>query len=106
MKKLFFGLLIVCALVAPTNAYAVSCEVLETLARSIMTARQDGVSMKSMVETATEGNPNEGTVKGTKMMITDAFNTPRYNSFEYRDKAINEFANKYYRVCVEGELDY
>lgn len=109
MKKVFITIMVVCALSlsvfgTPQNTNAASCESIESLTRSIMRARQVGVSMVKVITSIKKSGMGEGSKIAVKRIIIDAYDTPRYNSREYRQNAVDEFANRYYKRCVKSRM--
>lgn len=68
-----------------------TCKQIESMASVVMKARQYNVPASKMMELA----ENELRVA----MIEEAFSEPLYSSEEYKQKAIQGFANKYYMQC-------
>jgi len=106
MKKVLFSLLIAGMLIVPTSIQAegIGCEKVESMARTIMTARQQGIPMKKIVSLISESGITGNGAKALKIIIIEAYDTPNYSSSGYEKEAINEFANKYYRSCVKNKM--
>lgn len=71
-------------------------------AESVMTDRQNGESMISLLES------NENTYKSTKYkagytlmkaMILDAYKQPQYTTDTFKQRTIDDFVAKYYLMC-------
>ncbi len=81
-------------LVFSTGAYAGFCEDVNDLAEQVMTKRQQGFQMERIYNTVTG--------EFAKAMVEDAYSQPFYHTDEIKERAIDEFANDYYRACVSG----
>ena len=90
MKKL----ILIAALTLSTAVQANTCEEIENFARTIMDNRQSGVSLVSMIKVVKDH-------KLGKKMVIDAYESPIFNGKAYKDKTINEFANKWYMTCIK-----
>lgn len=75
------------------------CPAFSELAGEIMEARQVGVPMTTMMGVAAQRG---GTTMGDleEGMIIDAFSEPRYNTEEFQQKAIGDFADRVYLTCI------
>ena len=89
----------------PTQSKADSgrCGALEELARTVMEKRQNGFPMKTLVD-AISGIGDKKGRKAVKMMVIMAYDVPNYNSEEYEREAVNNFADKFYKMCIKDEL--
>lgn len=92
MKKLIIGTAL---LLSAFNLFAeeINCESIEKLARSVMEARQSGVSLKEIIKAA------DGLEVG-EIIAKSAFGVSKYETSRYREDAVEEFANKYYLACL------
>lgn len=70
------------------------CDKVSSTAETLMKARQRGVSMSSLMNSA-------GDNKTIKAMVIDAFEKPRFNSDPYVKRAIEEFRDRWYLECVK-----
>lgn len=70
------------------------CQSAERLATVIMEARQNGVPMSGLMEIAGDN----GLVQE---MVLEAYRTPSYTTHSVQQRVIRDFADKYYRICVE-----
>jgi hypothetical protein len=70
-----------------------ACKKYSQIAEKIMTWRQDGKSMPKMMT-------DFGDSEIMRAMIIDAYNTPRYNSQEYRQRSIENFRDEVYLHCI------
>lgn len=71
------------------------CESYSALATAIMGARQSGTSMRKAWEIA-DGN------KLAEALVIGAYDLPRYQSTRYQKRAITEFANAVFSVCIKA----
>lgn len=69
------------------------CSVAQELARKTMEARQAGVSMSDMLA-------NKPTELLRRLTIA-AYETPRYQSPEFVQRAIDDFSNDTYLACIK-----
>jgi len=70
------------------------CRSVELYAETVMTARQDGASMSSLI--------GDGASERTKRLIGQAFDRPRFDFPVLREREISEFKNKHYLECIRG----
>ena len=92
MKKLI--LIAALTLSTAVKADTDTCEEIENFARTIMSNRQSDVSLVSMIKVVKDN-------KLGKKMVIDAYESPMFNGKAYKDKTINEFANKWYMTCIK-----
>lgn len=78
---------------APVEDKAEVCPVAQELARKTMEARQAGVSMSDMLA-------NKPTELLRRLTIA-AYETPRYQSPEFIQRAIDDFGNDTYLACIK-----
>ncbi len=71
------------------------CKSIEGLARTIMEKRQEGISMSAMMNAIGENNMH-------RELIKLAYNKTRYNTEKYKQKSIEEFANKAALTCYNS----
>lgn len=96
MKKL----LLITALLIPSLALAnekASCEQMESLARSIMDARQSGIPLKKVMDIMKLD-------KAARAMTIYAYETPAYQVKENQQRKTDEFANEFYLECLKSEI--
>jgi len=77
------------------------CGDISGLAGIVMTKRQAGVSMKSMIEIVMNKKYGEGTDM-MKSMVIDAYKRPRMHVRANADRIISEFENKWYMWCLKA----
>ena len=73
------------------KAEKASCESIEELARAVMTARQNGIPMKKLVEGIPKAGIGDEAGGAIKRMIINAYDSPNFNSSKYEKELINEF---------------
>jgi ABC-type microcin C transport system permease subunit YejB len=76
------------------------CSNVNQASQAMMDARQKGVQMKVMMTELNKLGMDANQLQMYQAMLIDAFSTPAYQSKEYRSKAVNDFANKYYSECL------
>lgn len=69
------------------------CEQIQELAEVIMTARQDGAKLNDMMAASDNRLAHE--------IVIDAYKEARYNTPQFKLKAVNEFSNKWVLGCYE-----
>lgn len=74
------------------------CDKIEEMARVIMKSRQAGTSMRDMINRADGNTVIVATIEG-------AFKEPRWSSSERIERAIDDFANEYYKICYNKFKD-
>lgn len=74
------------------------CEKVAELAEMIMTARQEGVPMVSLMKA---GSPGEGAADLTRMLIVAAYEEPGFATKENRARAVVDFQNDVYLQCIK-----
>ena len=98
MKTLIATLALLMALSVPAQAEPASCQQIAELAKSIMTARQKGVSMSKVMEIA-------GDNKLFKEMMVDAYETGRYIVESNQRRETADFRDKWYLACYKAQED-
>lgn len=113
MRFLMIGLGFLLAMAAPGQAQWIRdkplpsyeqssndhCSSIEGLARTVMEARQRGVSMSQIMQLIQQTNPDAATLALARRMVTDAFNEPRYSTREYQQRAATDYGNTWAAVC-------
>jgi len=89
MKKLILALTMMISVGA--NA-AIDCNQVSAFAEEVMTARQSGVPMSRVIEILNDNSLNS--------IAIDAYKKPRYQTDEYKQRAITEFGNKAVIECL------
>lgn len=69
------------------------CETDYALAEAIMDARQSGVSIVNALKPAPDDYIRE--------VVRQAYETPRFSSEEFQRRAVSDYAEMAYKVCVE-----
>ncbi|KFF48093.1 hypothetical protein GY26_15980 [Gammaproteobacteria bacterium MFB021] len=72
------------------------CSNKSLIAEKIMESRQKGVPMREMMDIA-------GDDKLMQLMVTSAFDEPRFSTDKMQRKSITDFGNKIYGYCVEAK---
>ena len=99
MHKIIAAAILV-SLAPAANASPV-CNALSELAESVMQARQAGVDMSDMYQSASEGE-SEKINNIHRQLVRMAFSIPAYNTPEFKDREIRDFKNKAFATCVEA----
>ncbi|MBC6405955.1 MAG: hypothetical protein GDA41_09600 [Rhodospirillales bacterium] len=81
-----------------------ACERLEEVAREIMTHRQNGASVSSVMKMVTDMPESEKLSELLRSWVIYAYQFPRKVSFMRKD-AIKEFGNKIALNCYQGMYD-
>lgn len=85
--------LFVSSLATAADDWKKRCSSMGDLAEQIMGARQDGIAMSKMIETA------QGQL--TETMIMGAYERPRYNTEANRKREIGDYRDAWYLRCVK-----
>lgn len=102
MKKLLLALAIVSTSVFAQEKTKVdivkgdTCGNTEKMARAIIGYRYKGLPARKMIEIM-------GDNAALKIMIIDAYKEPSYSTQSVINKTINEFADKWYLICLEAQ---
>src|SRR5690606_14850782 len=75
------------------------CSNIDLMANAMMGARQSGVAMSEMMKSANEINDPE-LKKMSVAMVKAAYETPRFEVEENRNKAALDFRNSMYQSCI------
>lgn len=73
-----------------------NCGPVADLAKTVMKARQSGMSIVKAMEIA-------GDDKGIQAIVRLAYMEPRYSSDLYRENAETEFETEVYLICIGGK---
>lgn len=94
MKPLIaFALIALSFSATANNEY---CESLHGLAAKIMSVRQDEASMPELMKIV-------GDNAVASEIVREAYKQQRYSSEEYQKKAVDQFANEVYMICLEAK---
>ena len=77
-----------------------TCRLVKELAESTMGARQAGVDIIDVIETANKTGGKLGAL--SKAIAIDAYKMPAYSTREYRDKETAEFGTRHYLNCIKS----
>ena len=101
-------LLAAALLAAPASAQEVSREVHQNcvpigeLAADVMKSRQRGVDFAQVMQTSYQFNGGFRALY--QEIIRAAYEKPRFNTSRYRQDAVNDFRNLWYRACIDRSL--
>lgn len=78
------------------------CTQMSELAGAVMRARQVGLPAADLAKHFKDNyeESDNSLYKLSIVMITDAFEVPRYSTQSYRDDSINDFKNEYFIECI------
>lgn len=93
MKNLLLGLVLSVAAASPALAVDV-CDQVDKLSGAIMEGRQAGVTLRKMITMADD-------VSFGKTITLDAYKQPRWSGEKARKRAVVDFQNKWYLLCIE-----
>ena len=95
MKKLLLAVTLLLAFNASAKLSIDNCYQLEELAGVIMEARQAGSTMGEMIKLADNH-------KLTEALVIDAFEVPLYETDEYKQREIDKYKNKVFKMCFQS----
>ena len=95
MKVLILAALLATAATAQAED---NCLIIESYARTVMDARQGGISLKDAMATTEKGD------KFTPKIIIAAYNKPHYITKKMKQRTINNFADDTYLDCLKVRL--
>jgi hypothetical protein len=94
MKK---TILAIAMALATFNVSALTCEQLDSIAGDVMRARQSGVHLSEL-----KGKFEEtGFWSQFEFLVLDAYKQTRWDSESNQKKAVSDFRNEYYALCLE-----
>jgi len=101
IKKVFISITFL--IVASTFAFANDemCTDMSELAASIMKARQQGASMSLVISAATK-NLDDATSAAIREIVIDAYNAKRWHSESIQKRAIDDYRNKIFLLCINS----
>lgn len=83
-----------------------TCDEVDSIAKTIMTHRQNGVAMKDLIHAIDRvpvNTPAYNVVrKIVESMISLAYEYPMYSTEEFKQQAITDFRNNAYKACMDG----
>lgn len=97
-KILLVSFLTIMAISAHADDYREMCNSLSEAAKSTMERRQEGVSMRKVMEIA----------KGNKLLesvVISAYDSPRYSTEEMQARSVEDFRDKWYLECIKSQRD-
>ena len=86
---------------AQATDYTQTCVEIGELAKIIMDRRQDGIEIAKMLELANK-QESDYVSKLTKSIIIEAYKVSRYSTFDYKQRAIEEFTNSTVVACLQS----
>jgi len=103
MKKLLLASLLAASLTPFSANAAIECEDIASLAKTIMDARQSGISLPKLMG-AVNNSQDEATKNLGKLIVMDAFESPGFRGAKYKKREINSFENKWMLSCMKKEM--
>ncbi len=92
MKGLILAAMMLASFASSAND---GCAVVANLGKTIMTGRQQGISIIKAVEIS-KGS------EAAMTMVRMAYAKPRFESEEYKQKAAEDFETEVYLICIGG----
>lgn len=75
------------------------CDQIERAATGVMQARQQGTTLRDLI-TLIGSSGNTAVDEIYRGMIIAAYKVPRYSGKDYQQRAVTEFANEFYMMCI------
>jgi len=72
------------------------CEHIESVARTIMQARQADLPLTKLMSVFSQ--------KLSRSMVMDAYDLPHYSTEKHKKRSINKFANRMFLMCLKSDL--
>lgn len=85
------------------NDWRDTCAAMQRLAKSIMTARQNGFAMSDMMSKS-DASGDAIVKKLDESLIIYAYSLPRYSTNEMQQKSIEDFGNDTYLQCAKQHM--
>lgn len=79
-----------------------TCKSIADLAGTIMKARQNGRDMSELMELVGKYFEDAEERKPYDRMVVLAYDSPRYSTEEYKNKAVSDFKNSVYLGCFKA----
>ena len=95
LTALTLAILMALSTTAAAEEEQASCEQIADLAKSIMTARQKGVSMVEMMGVGEDGSL-------TEVIVVDAYEEGRYRVEANQQRRIADFRDEWFMVCYKS----
>ena len=95
LTALTLAILMALSTTAPALAKPASCEQIAELAKSIMTARQEGVSMVEMMGVGEDGSL-------TEVIVVDAYEEGRYRVEANQHRRVADFRDEWFMACYKS----
>jgi hypothetical protein len=103
MKILIVAMALLAALSTTASAELTGCKLHSYLAGEIMTSRQSGQQMATLIDIAKAEADNSRAVQLAQLIVVDAYESPRFSTENYKARAISEFKNKWYLRCFKAQ---
>lgn len=79
------------------------CQIVESLARTMMKARQSGMPAVELLKVIEQQKETPQVKTAMKNLMVEAYKQPRFSVEEYQQNAINDFANEWFVMCLQNE---
>ena len=102
MKNKIKFVVLVITITSPTanaNQFE-NCKIITKAAENIMDGRQNGTSAEDFYERIEKTVKDEQAKKILKILVTEAYKTPKFSTAEYKLNAISEFKNECMVTCM------
>ena len=76
------------------------CDTLDNIAEAVMERRQDGMTHREMYDRMDADSESL-----VSKIIDEAYDKPRYQTDEMKEKTVQEFRNRWYGICRRGMSD-
>jgi hypothetical protein len=83
----------------PSDETLSYCKTLSDMAGSIMKSRQDEMPMAEMMKVISGGEPDLASLGA--VIVKDAYSTSAFRTEEDRKRAVSEFKEKWFSLCVK-----
>lgn len=97
-----YGLLLALPALISAQAFGADkvaeCEQMDSMAESVMKARQNGIPMSKLYKIAVKGDDYTSAIY--KMLIDGAYKETRFGSPEYQEKAVVDFRDLIFQACI------
>jgi hypothetical protein len=103
MKMLSVAMALLAALSTTASAELTECKSHSYLAGEVMTSRQSGQQMATVIDIVKAEAGNSRAVQIAQLIVVDAYESPRFSTEKYKARAISEFKNKWYLWCFKAK---
>lgn len=80
------------------------CHELGEMSKSVMLARQAGVPISKVLDTAKRNSPDPVVLQLLKAIIIEAYEKPRFDTEAIKERVISEFGNSVEVACLKSSL--